>query len=130
MRSILDCEFRIANLGLRISDCEFRIANCEFRNSKSEIRNFNFVGYQARGTPGHGIQKYGPRRGYVELDGRRYTIEAGVHTGAGYSAHADQRALLQFVKGMRKQPREIRLVHGSAPARAALRSLQNSATVA
>ena len=98
-----------------------RIVNYLKALIQDERTDVLFVGYQARGAPGHVIQKYGPRRGYVELDGRRYTIRAGVHTVAGYSAHADQRALLQFVKGMRKQPREIRLVHGSTPARAALR---------
>ena len=29
------------------------------------------MGFQARGTPGRVIQKYGPRQGYVVLDGRR-----------------------------------------------------------
>ena len=88
---------------------------------EDERTDILFVGYQAQGTPGRIIQKYGPRQGYVDLDGQRYTIKAGVHTVAGYSAHADQKALLQFVKRMRKPPKEIRLVHGSAPARAALR---------
>jgi metallo-beta-lactamase family protein len=39
-----------------------------------------FIGYQASGTPGRDIQKYGPKGGYVELDGQRYPIRAGVHT--------------------------------------------------
>ena len=81
-----------------------------------------FVGYQAAGTPGRIIQKYGPRQGYVELDGSRYDIRAGVHTLAGYSAHADQRALVNFVRRMRRKPREIRLVHGELPAKQALRA--------
>jgi metallo-beta-lactamase family protein len=80
-----------------------------------------FVGYQAQGTPGHAIQKYGPRHGYVDLDGRRLDIRAGVHTVAGYSAHADQKALLDFVTGIPAPPAEIRLVHGSLPAKAALK---------
>ncbi|WP_267313331.1 hypothetical protein [Nitrogeniibacter mangrovi] len=36
-----------------------------------------FVGYQARGTPGEAIQTWGPRGGYVELDGERIVIRAG-----------------------------------------------------
>lgn len=80
-----------------------------------------FVGYQAAGTPGRDIQQYGPRNGYVVLDGRRYDIAAGVHTLAGYSAHADQKNLVDFVKRMRRKPREIRLVHGEPAARLALR---------
>ena len=80
-----------------------------------------FVGYQAAGTPGRIIQKYGPRHGYVELDGKRYTIRAGVHTLSGYSAHADQHDLVNFIKRMRKPPREVRLVHGDDGAKRVLR---------
>lgn len=79
-----------------------------------------FVGYQARGTPGHAIQTYGPRGGYVELDGERIVIRAGVHVLSGYSAHADQAGLVRFVTGMRQLPREVRLIHGDDDARAAL----------
>jgi len=79
-----------------------------------------FVGYQAAGTPGAAIQRYGPRGGYVDLDGERIDIRAAIHTLAGYSAHADQRSLVRFITGMRHWPREVRLVHGEASARAAL----------
>lgn len=79
-----------------------------------------FVGYQARGTPGHAIQRFGPRNGYVEFDGRRYDIRAAVHSIGGYSAHADQAGLVGFVTTMEQWPREIRLVHGEVAAKAAL----------
>ncbi len=78
------------------------------------------VGYQADGTPGRIIQKYGPQQGYVELEGRKYTIKAGVYQLNGYSAHADQKALLSFVKRMRIKPQEIRLVHGDEDAKRVL----------
>ncbi len=81
-----------------------------------------FVGYQAQGTPGRIIQKYGPHHGYVELEGKRYSIQAGVHTLSGYSAHADQKSLLRFVRGMRKPPQEIRIVHGGRDAKLALKA--------
>lgn len=81
-----------------------------------------FVGYQAAGTPGRAIQKYGPRQGYVELSGRRYPIRAGVYTLAGYSAHADRDNLINFVWRMRHKPGEIRLVHGDEEAKQALQS--------
>ncbi|MDX2479908.1 MAG: MBL fold metallo-hydrolase, partial [Desulfuromusa sp.] len=80
-----------------------------------------FVGYQAEGTPGHKIQKYGPRNGYVELDGQNYPIAAGIHTLSGYSAHADQRNLVSFVKRMRHLPAEIYLVHGDERAKHVLK---------
>jgi len=79
-----------------------------------------FVGYQASGTPGHTIQRFGPRNGYVEFDGQRYDIRAGVHSIGGYSAHADQAGLVGFVTAMEEWPGEIRLVHGEAGAKAGL----------
>lgn len=79
-----------------------------------------FVGYQARGTPGRAIQEYGPDHGWVELDGERYTIHAGVETIGGYSAHADRNDLLRFVRRMKRWPRRIHLVHGETDARQAL----------
>ncbi len=79
-----------------------------------------FVGYQAEGTPGRDIQQYGPKNGYVDLDGERYTIRARVETIGGYSAHADQQGLVSFVKGMKHKPNEIRLVHGESGAKQTL----------
>jgi len=84
-----------------------------------------FVGYQAQGTLGHDIQKYGPRGGYAifedEGDGERHEINARVHTISGYSAHADQKDLLNFVKRMRRKPSEIRIVHGDDEAKQILK---------
>jgi len=85
--------------------------------------NVLFVGYQARGTPGAQIQQYGPKGGYVDLDGERYAIKAGVHSLGGYSAHADQAGLVRFITGMRSWPTEVRLVHGDEGAKATLADL-------
>ena len=82
--------------------------------------NVLFIGYQARGTPGYAIQKYGPRGGYVELDGENCSIRAGITTLGGYSAHADQSGLLSFVSGMLSWPKQIHLVHGEISAKQAL----------
>ncbi len=82
--------------------------------------NILFVGYQAGGTPGRAIQKYGPAGGYVDIDGQRYQIKAGVETVSGYSAHADQKDLLNFVKRMRIKPKQIRIVHGDGQAKQVL----------
>ncbi|MBV2263186.1 MAG: MBL fold metallo-hydrolase [Thauera sp.] len=87
-----------------------------------------FVGYQARGTPGHSIQTYGPRGGYVELDGERVDIRAGIHTLSGYSAHADRDDLTRFVTRMRHLPGEVRLVHGEDAVRAAFANHLQEAT--
>lgn len=79
-----------------------------------------FSGYQAAGTPGRAIQTYGPEGGYVVLDGKRYDIKACIHTLSGYSAHADQRNLVNFIKRMRVKPKHVRLVHGEADAKQSL----------
>jgi metallo-beta-lactamase family protein len=91
-----------------------------------------FVGYQAKGTPGRDIQKYGAgeggknKRAYVQFkeDGRKgdkIAVRAGVYTLGGYSAHADQKDLINFVKRMRGRPSKIRIVHGDDGAKIALK---------
>jgi len=82
-----------------------------------------FVGYQAQGTLGRSIQKYGTKldnQGYVFIDGKRINIKARVHTISGYSAHADQQGLINFVKRMRHKPKHIKIVHGDESAKQAL----------
>lgn len=77
-----------------------------------------FVGYQARGTIGSSIQHYGAKEGgWVMIDGQRYAINAQVLTIGGYSAHADQKNLLNFVKRTRIGPTQIRLIHGEPDAK-------------
>ena len=83
-----------------------------------------FVGYQAKGTLGRDIQKYAPtsyqKDGYVYIDGKRIDIKAKAHTISGYSAHADQQGLINFVKRMRHKPQKIILVHGDQQAKKVL----------
>lgn len=83
-----------------------------------------FVGYQAKGTLGRDIQKYAPTKniegGYVFIDGIKVYIKASAHTISGYSAHADQQGLINFVKRMRHKPTHIKLVHGDEQAKSAL----------
>ncbi len=82
--------------------------------------NVLFVGYQAAGTPGRAIQTFGPQGGYVDLEGERLNIKAGVSSIGGYSAHADQDGLVRFVTGIRRKPSHIRIVHGEQKAKQAL----------
>ena len=84
------------------------------REEKTDIL---FSGYQAHGSTGRLIQQYGPRQGWVELEKKRYLIRAKVHSLTGYSAHADQNNLINFVNRMRHKPKEIRLVHGDDDAK-------------
>nr|WP_232106297.1 MBL fold metallo-hydrolase [Pseudomonas mendocina] len=82
-----------------------------------ERHDILFVGYQAEGTPGRQIQQFGPRGGYLVMDGQHYDIRAQVHTIGGYSAHADQDGLVGFVTRMRHWPAEVRIVHGENAAK-------------
>jgi metallo-beta-lactamase family protein len=59
----------------------------------------------------------------VALDGERFDIRAQVHTLAGYSAHADQQNLVDFIAAMDPLPREIILVHGEERAKRTLREV-------
>ncbi|MBE5782420.1 MAG: MBL fold metallo-hydrolase [Clostridiales bacterium] len=86
-------------------------------NEKSTIV---FVGYQAAGTLGRmlldGIEK-------VTMFGEKIAVKAEIVRLEGFSGHADQSALLKWVKGLQKQPRQIFLVHGEGPAKDALATL-------
>ena len=98
-----------------------RVVNYLKRMLGDERHCVLFTGYQGEGTPGRDIQRHGPRGGWVELDGERIEIRARVETVSGYSAHADRRDLLNFVRRMREPPRHVRLVHGEPGAQRALR---------
>ncbi len=83
-----------------------------------------FVGYQARGTLGRDIQHWGPKGGYVFVDGQKVNIAANVETLSGYSAHADQDDLLAFAKGPSGHGSPVRhvvLVHGDDDAKQQLK---------
>ena len=80
-----------------------------------------FVGYQATGTTGRDIIKYNRKKnGHVSIDGETVFLKAAVHQLTGYSAHADQKGLIDWVEQMPVKPSTIKLVHGDAPAREAL----------
>jgi len=81
-----------------------------------------FVGYQAHGTTGRNILKYSKKPGgYVILDGEKVDIKARVHQLTGYSAHADQKGLLEWIGSMSEKPGRIKLVHGEHGAQKAMR---------
>ena len=92
------------------------------KNGLSDRRNdVLFVGYQVKGAPGRDILRYSGRPGgYVILDGEKFDINASVYNLTGYSAHADQRGLIEWVMAMSEKPGKIKLVHGDAGAREAL----------
>ena len=75
-------------------------------NPKSSIV---FVGYQQKGTLGHSILK-GDKR--VSIFGEKIKIEAEIHNLEGFSGHADQNGLVQWLGGFKMQPKKIFLAHG------------------
>ncbi len=98
-----------------------RIVNYLEHMLEDPRHNVLFVGYQAEGTLGRKIQRYGPANGYVDINGQRRVIRAGIESLGGYSAHADQAGLVRFVTGMQHWPQQIRLVHGELPVRQVLK---------
>ena len=75
-------------------------------NPKSTIL---FVGYQAVGTLGHNIVN-GAKT--VKIFGEEVAVNARIEYIEGYSGHADQEWLLNFVYSFIKKPKHIFLVHG------------------
>lgn len=68
-----------------------------------------FVGYQAVGTLGRSIIDGAQK---VKLFGEEIAVNARIEYIEGYSGHADQEWLLNFVYSFRTQPKHIFLVHG------------------
>lgn len=73
-----------------------------------------FVGYQAEGTLGRRI-KDGQKD--VKIFGESIHIEAEIYSIVGFSGHADQRGLLNWMGHFDKEPEAIFLVHGEADSR-------------
>lgn len=68
-----------------------------------------FVGYQAEGTLGRKILE-GIKR--TKVLGEDIAVEAEIYDLEGFSGHADQRVLLNWLEGFEKEPKKIFVVHG------------------
>ena len=79
-------------------------------NPKSTIL---FVGYQAPGTLGHSIVN-GAKT--VKIFGEEIAVNARVEYIEGYSGHADQEGLMNFIYSFIQKPKHIFLVHGEQEA--------------
>lgn len=75
------------------------------------------AGFQAAGTLGRRLVD-GARQ--VTLFRERIPVRARIHTIGGLSAHADQPALLNWLRGFQSPPRRTFVVHGEPSAAAAL----------
>lgn len=79
-----------------------------------------FVGYQAPGTLGRTIVDGADK---VKIFGEEISVNARVEYIEGYSGHADQEWLLNFVYSFIKKPRHIFLVHGEEESEEVLKGL-------
>ncbi len=75
------------------------------------------TGFQAAGTLGRRLVD-GARS--VRIFNQQVPVRATIHTIGGLSAHADQAALLGWLKHFRQPPQRTFIVHGEAAAAAAL----------
>jgi metallo-beta-lactamase family protein len=79
-----------------------------------------FVGYQGEGTLGAHLQA-GVRE--VRIDGRPHQVRCQVRSISGFSAHADEGEVLEWLRAFAaasRRPKAVFLVHGDPAARDAL----------
>ena len=84
-------------------------------NPKSTIL---FVGYQAPGTLGYNIVN-GAKK--VKIFGEEIAVDARIEYIEGYSGHADQEWLMNFIYSFIKKQKHIFLVHGEPESQDTLR---------
>ncbi|RMF16184.1 MAG: MBL fold metallo-hydrolase [Gammaproteobacteria bacterium] len=77
-----------------------------------------FVGYQAIGTPGRALVDGAT---HLHVAGEDVVVNARIHTLGGFSAHAGQTQLLEWLNHFRTSRPELYLVHGEPEAKQALK---------
>ncbi len=78
-------------------------------NLWDEKNSLVFVGYQAEGTLGR-ILLDGKKQ--VKILGEEINVKAEIYDLEGFSGHADQPTLLNWIGRFRKKPKKIFIVHG------------------
>ena len=68
-----------------------------------------FVGYQAEGTLGRSLVQGASE---VKLFGEPISVNAEIYNLEGFSGHADQNGLIDWLSGFQTAPKQIFLVHG------------------
>ncbi len=56
----------------------------------------------------------------VTIDDELIEVNANISSLGGYSAHADEQGLVEFIASMSSPPKHIRIIHGEANAQRAL----------
>lgn len=72
------------------------------------------VGYQAMGTPGRSLVD-GAK--VFRLGGEKIIVNAAIHTLGGFSAHASQSQLIDWINNFKKPHPRLFLIHGEAKAK-------------
>lgn len=86
-----------------------RILHHELRYLPDPNTTILFIGYQAKGTLGRTILD-GAK--VVRIMGEEVPVRCNMATISGYSAHADQPLLLQWIAPMRRSLKKIFVIHG------------------
>lgn len=68
-----------------------------------------FVGYQAEGTLGRRLLE---GASVVKIMGEAVSVRARIHSIGGFSAHADQQGLVEWLSAFKNNPRGLFIVHG------------------
>ena len=76
-----------------------------------------FVGYQGVGTLGATLQSGATK---VRMDGHPVEVRCRIRSISGFSAHADESQILDWLRGFEEPPRRVFLVHGDPDAQAAI----------
>lgn len=79
-----------------------------------------FVGYQAEGTLGRRIVEGAEE---VSIMGETIKVQAQIHNLEGFSGHADQNGLLDWISGFQVAPKQVFLVHGEEESKRVLGKL-------
>ena len=76
------------------------------------------VGYQVHGTPGRALVDGAEQ---IRIVGEDIAVNAKIHTLGGFSAHAGQQQLIDWVANFRNANPKVYLIHGEDEAKAILR---------
>jgi len=94
-----------------------RILHHERRYLSDPKSTILFIGYQASGTLGRRVLD---GEQFVKIFGEEIAVRCKVRNITGYSAHADQKALMEWVYPMRGSLKKVFMVHGEPEASAIL----------
>ncbi len=108
--------------------CEGGRVLFHLRQAIGDARNtVLFVGFQAEGTLGRRLREGAER---VNIFGEPYERRCDIEALDSFSAHADQRELLEWIARLDPAPRAIHLVHGEPTAAETLAGLLRERTTA